>query len=280
MIDLFPKTQRPYFICSPSYDHKSSGVRTLHILCHALNELGQKAYIVPDSPQSGNYCTNPALNTPLIEGQNHNFYRQYLEPIVVYPDIVRGNPLNAKHVVRYLLAPAGAYGGDSAFTDTDNIWGALPSIAKKILRIPVSDPKIFRRKWDKYGNDSDIRHGSCFYSHKYEMHGNKLVDMPVDCERVCGTLDQVADILRQKEVCYLYEVSSILTEAGLCGCAVTLMRTEYFNQIDPSCMMGNVQWNDGEIVKESDDYLPEYTQHMNNFEVQLQEFIRDTQGMV
>ena len=42
-----------------------------------------------------------------------------------------------------LLAPAGAYGGDFAFPETDMIWGTLPSIAENVLRIPVSDPEIF-----------------------------------------------------------------------------------------------------------------------------------------
>lgn len=287
-MNLFPKIKTPYFIYSPSYTHTSSGVMTLHLLCHALNESGQKAYLYPDQKI---YAVNPHLNTPTVHDfpQFQNFYQHSnINPIVVYPDIVRGNPLNAKHVVRYLLAPRGDHGGDCDFPDTDQVWGALPSIADNVLRLPVCDTDIFyplikkNSDWEIISKDEVIlpkRSGSCFYSHKYEIFGNTLLEMPVDCESVSGTPQQVADILRRKEICYLYEVSSIITEAALCGCPVELMRTPYFNKIDPQCMMGNVKWSDGEIVKLCDDFLPEYKMIVDDFPSQLQNFINKTQGM-
>ncbi len=266
-MNLFPKERKPYFICAPSYTHMSSGVRTLHLLCHALNEAGEKAYLVPD--RLDGYATNPFLDTPLPLPQHQNFYGD--NPIVVYPDVTRGNPLNAKRVVRLLLAPRGAYGGDSVFAEFDQIWGALPSIAENVLRLPVSDTNIF------WGSKDLPRCGSCFYSHKYDrIHGNKLPDGIVST-RLEGSLENLADILRQSEVCYLYELTSVITEAALCGCPVVLMRSPYFNTIDPSCMMGNVKWSDGEIVKECDDYLPEYMKYIADFDDQLQNFIEKTQ---
>lgn len=274
MNNLFPEVKRPYFIYTPSYTHKSSGVRTLHLLCHALNQIGEKAYIYPDNPTSGSYCINPALNTPVLEAQYQNFYQHNLDPIIIYPDIVKGNPLHAKNVIRYLLAPAGEYGGDSIFPDTDKIWGALPSISKNVFRIPVSDKNIF------YPSTSSPS-GSCFYSHKYEMHGNNILDITEKSIRLAGSLDNIANILRNSEVCYLYELSSIITEAALCGCPVELIRTEYFNQIDQSCMMGNVKWNDGETVKECPDYLTEYNNIISNFwENELPNFVKRTQEII
>lgn len=264
---LFPRIKTPYYIWTPSYTHKSSGVRTLHLLCHALNEIGEKAYLVP-MVGAGEFAMHPHLNTPALNHPYESFYGDNF--IGVYPDIVRGNPMNAKRVVRYLLAPRGAYGGDAEFPATDNIWGALPSIADKVLRIPVSDTSIFY-------NDGQERSGSCFYSHKYEMHGNQLLDITKDSTRLEGSLENLADILRKSTVCYIYEVSSILTEAALCGCPVVLVRSRYFNKIDPECMMGNVKWSDGEIVKECDNYLPEYHHSMLSFWGNLQLFIKDTQ---
>lgn len=269
-MNLFPKQNIPYFIVSPSYTHKSSGVRTLHLLCHALNESGQIAYIIPDNPNG--YATNPSLNTPMLFPQYQNFY-QSQDYIAIYPDIVKGNPLEARYVVRYLLAPAGAYGGDSDFIATDQIWGALPSLAKNVLRIPVSDIEIF---YDTY----ELRSGSCFYSHKYEMHGNQLLDITKDSVRLEGSLEHISATLKTAEVCYLYEVSSILTEAALCGCRVELVKTDYFNSIDPACMMGEVKWNNGEIVKTCDDYLPEYQKFIDYFPDSLKDFIKKTQGML
>lgn len=273
-MNLFPRLQKPYYIYSPSYTHMSSGVRTLHLLCHALNEIGQKAYIIPDNPQSGSYCTSPALNTPLLQAQHQNYYQG--EFIAVYPDIVKGNPMSAKHVVRYLLAAAGAYGGDTTFPDTDQIWAALPSISGNVLRIPVSDPAIF---YDSRTVPLINREGSCFYSHKYEMHGNELLDITNNSKRLCGSLKEIADIMRRSAVCYLYEVSSIITEAALCGCLVVLVRTPYLKTIDPACMMGNVRWDDGEIVKKCDDFSSEYMKIMIDVTPQLHNFIQKTQEL-
>lgn len=269
-MDLFPKQRVPYFIVSPSYTHKSSGVRTLHLLCHALNEMGERAYLIQDKPEA--YATNPELNTPLLTTPHLEFYKDK-DFIAVYPDIVRGNPLRAKHVVRYLLAPRGAYGGDAVFPDTDQIWGALPSIADNVLRLPVSDPNIFYK-------DGSVREGTCFYSHKYEMHGNQLVSLTKDSTRLEGSLENIADTLRKSTTCYVYEVSSILTEAALCGCPVTLVRTDYFNIIDPACMMGDVSWDDGEFVNETDEFAYEYHKIVTDFWLKLAIFIQKTQELV
>lgn len=274
-MNLFPKNQMPYFIWAPPYTYTSSGVRHLHLLCHALNEVGQKAYIVPSSYTG--FSLNPALNTPLLSIQHQNFYGDNF--IAIYSDVVRGNPFNAKHVVRMLLAPRGAYGGDSIFPAEDQIWGALPSLADNVLRLPVSDTGIF------YPPDTltkgTLRVGECFYSHKYEIHGNqKLLDITANSIRLTGTLDRLADILRVSTRCYLYELTSAVTEAALCGCPVTLVRTPYFNTIDPECMMGDVRWSDGEIVKECDDYLPEYQKFIDVFPAQLDNFIRKTKELL
>lgn len=269
---LFPKTKIPYLIWAVPYDHKSSGVRHLHMLCHLLNEAGEKAYIVPNSYTG--FVLNPFLNTPLLPIQHQNFYEQNF--IAVYSDIALGNPFNAKHVVRMLLAPRGAYGGDTIFPDNNQLWGCLPSIADNYLRLPVSDPEIFYLPLEP-----DARQGTCFYSRKYEQHGQrKLLPITAGSVRLEGSLDKLADILRKSERCYIYEVTSAMTEAALCGCPVTLVRTDYFNKIDPQAMMGDVRWDDGEVIKECKDYLSEYKKILNDVPRQIDNFIDKTQGMV
>lgn len=284
MLNLFPKNKIPYFIWAVPYDYKSSGVRHLHLLCHLLNEAGEKAYIIPNSYTG--FVLNPALNTPLLPIQHQNFYGQNF--IAVYSDIAKGNPFNAKYVVRMLLAPRGAYGGDEIFSDTDQVWGCLPSIGENWLRLPVSDPDIFFDYRDGRQHPfrgisalAEDRHGTCFYSRKYEQHGlRKLLDITASSIRLEGSLEQLADILRRSERCYIYEVTSAMTEAALCGCPVTLVRTDYFNTIDPQAMMGDVRWSDGEIVKECADYMREYQGILHDVPNQICNFIEKTQGMV
>ena len=270
---LFPKSKIPFLIWAPPYTHTSSGVITLHLLCHLLNEMGERAYLVPNN-YSG-FAINPELNTPVIPIYHQNFYENNF--IAVYSDVIRGNPFSAKHVVRYLLAPRGAYGGDAVFADKDQVWGALPSLAENVLRIPVCDTNIFNQ--DFY--TSRPRSGTCFYSRKYEMHGNQpLHELTNNSTRLTGSPEQMADILRKSTVCYLYEMTGVITEAALCGCPVVLIRTPYFNKIDPEAMMGKVCWSDGELVKECADYLPEYQKFIDDVPNQIQNFIQKTKDML
>lgn len=266
-MNLFPESKVPYFIYTPSYTHTSSGVRTLHLLCHALNEMGSRAYLYPDNPVG--FASNPNLNTPVLI-QKPEWVNYYTDFIAVYSDIVQGNPLGAKKVVRYLLAPAGQYGGPSVFPESDMIWGVMPSIAENVLLIPTSDPNVF---FDTY----QLRQGSCFYAHKYDkIHGNELLPITKDSIRLEGSLEEIADILRGSEVCYSYEPSSIMTEAALCGCPVIAIRTPYFNHIPVTPMLGNVRWDDGEVVKQTDNYYAEYKTTLDSLPSQLKEFVRKT----
>lgn len=266
MINLFPnKGNRPYYIVSPSYNNMSSGVRSLHLLCHALNESGMVARM---APVGETFYVNHNLNTPVCAA-----WDQFIDPIVIYPDIIKGNPLGAKHVVRYLMAERGKYGGDKEFPETDQVWGALPSLADNVLRIPVCDTNIFY-------DDNQLRKGTCFYSHKYDkILGYKLLPLTDGMTRLEGSLEELANILRRSERCYVYEMTSAMTEAALCGCPVTLIKTDFFNTIDSTSMMGDVMWDDGEVVKKCDDYLPEYMKEIENFEGQLKQFIEKTQDL-
>lgn len=267
-MNLFPKKTRPYYIATPPYEYRSSGVMSLHLLCHALNEVGQVAQLAAiGSP----FFVNPNLNTPVA-----NTYRQFIDPIVIYPDIVRGNDLNAKYVVRYLMAERGKYGGDSVFPDSDQVWGALPSLADNILRIPVTDMSVF---WPPMAGHPRV--GACFYSLKYDrICGNKLLPVTDGMTRLDGTPEKLAETLRKSEVCYVYELTNVITEAALCGCPVVLIRTPFFNTIDPTCMMGNVSWDDGEIVKRTVNFKAEYETIVRQFWNEgLPEFIRKTQEL-
>lgn len=86
---------------SPGWDQNSGGCVALHKLVHDLNTLGHEAYILTDN-------TNPAYNTPT----GHHIDLSRNDVIVVYPEIIVGNPCNAKNVVRWVLNTVGKIGGD------------------------------------------------------------------------------------------------------------------------------------------------------------------------
>lgn len=96
-----------FIIVTPQFTNTSNGLRTLHKICHTINKIGGKARLV--FIDSGDpHCTtvslrdkswtNPDWNTPPLEQHEmHLIDTSY----VLYPEVMIGNPLGAKKVIRY-----------------------------------------------------------------------------------------------------------------------------------------------------------------------------------
>jgi hypothetical protein len=141
---------RPYYVCGPSYNQRSGGKVALHVLCHWLNAIGEKAYVIPFGDTRPT-ITNPYLITPLLSPEISAFFSaEDVDPVFVYPDIVVGNPLNAKCVVHLMLAEPGYFGGTKDFPPQDKVWSFSRAIAsmtrspENILNIPVTDVRAHR----------------------------------------------------------------------------------------------------------------------------------------
>ena len=115
---------KTYVIFSPPYDEIRGGSIVLHKLCHLINQQGRQAYIFPlfenfEINQLNYkkliplllrrtirwkfkpYRTNPKFRTPIVRSIAQ--LGNWEDIVVVYPEVTFGNPLNAKHVVRWLL---------------------------------------------------------------------------------------------------------------------------------------------------------------------------------
>ena len=104
----------PFVIVAPPYSLRSGGVMVLHDLCEALNRCGHRAGMVfahggNATEQNFSYAVS---NHPSLyrEGGDYHYFQDEQEAkqailygTVVYPDLITGNPLGAKNVVRYLL---------------------------------------------------------------------------------------------------------------------------------------------------------------------------------
>lgn len=127
--------ERKFLIFAPAYDPNVGGVVALHKLCSLLNELGAQAWVLRlfnNHLISRVNILEPALKvlkscvkelmfpyalsgqllTPVLEQRPKIFDDGW---IVVYPEIVLGNPLQARNVVRWMLHRPGYHTGATLF---------------------------------------------------------------------------------------------------------------------------------------------------------------------
>lgn len=142
---------------TPPYDDNSGGLIAIYKLAHMLNENGHvakiwtwnrlhdneirmingkvtKEYWIPkSSSQSTTECPFPLLEAT-AEDIN--------DSIVLYPEIIEGNPLGSKKVVRWLLNKPGAITGTSSYGFGDLIF----YYAEHFLPDGLNPRELFRLK--------------------------------------------------------------------------------------------------------------------------------------
>lgn len=114
-----------FIVVAPPYITQSAGIIVMHELCDSLNRLGHKAAII-FAQSSGQFgiSNEPNLFGPNLQWHplhHQNEFNDFIrDGIVIYPEIVSGNPLNGNRVVRYLLNIEGAIGGNSMEASKDD----------------------------------------------------------------------------------------------------------------------------------------------------------------
>ena len=97
--------------------------------------------------------------------------------MVIYPEVVAGNPLGAKHVVRYLLNRPGVFTGvgSEAYGADDYLLHFAEEfrpegVESRLLRLPLVDTTVFRPP-----SPPSARHGFMVYRHR---HRPDVADFP------------------------------------------------------------------------------------------------------
>lgn len=292
MKSLLPDlTRNPYYILTPNYTHDSAGVRCLHLLCHWLNRSGERAYVLtcgPESKAPANMDLLTPLLTPLIvEAHGQENYK----PIIVYPEVVAGNPLNARCVVRYVLNFPGLLGGDRTYDEKELVFGYSRTIAEvvgpgtPVLNIPMIDRSIF------HPGDQRPRSGVAYYAFKYrDVLRQQVFGLPEGAIEITKgrpnspTPKQVAEILRSVETLYVFENTALSIEATLCGCPTIWMPNPQLQKpiaIDELGWDGHAWGDTPEEIARAKASLPmassNYKRLINQFFMQLDDFISLTQ---
>jgi glycosyltransferase involved in cell wall biosynthesis len=227
MRELFSKRPHPYYIYAPDYRRTSAGVRVMHMLCDALMRSGHEAYV------TGNVL-NPELMTPHLTDEVVKLHRaQGLEPVTVYPEIVDGNPLNARVVARYLLNRPGFIEGSGKFGEEDILYAysrdlLMPGIPDdRVMMLPPFDLTVFC-----FPDSPEKRMSGkvCYYRGR---HGDLYIDpslLPPDAVEITAqwpaSWEEMADLFQQCETFYCCGSSALGAEAALCGCLCVVIVDE------------------------------------------------------
>ncbi|KAI9019163.1 hypothetical protein DFJ74DRAFT_676212, partial [Hyaloraphidium curvatum] len=122
------------------------------------------------------WATNPAYATPILPP-----WLPAEDGIAIYTDTVRGNPLNASKVVRWMLYFRGSHEADTKPPDRvpdDQIVACLkPSYCREFRARPTLPLFVFDFQLDFYLNlPTGQRNGTLYFAHKnrYEAGGKRL----------------------------------------------------------------------------------------------------------
>jgi hypothetical protein len=233
--------------------------------------------------------TNPSLDAPVIPFEFRDKWNSDgVVPIVVYPEVVTGNPLGGDCVVRWLLYYAGMLGGDKEF-DPECMYysyhaGMNPWVEdEKILCMPLVDRGIFS-DW-KTGD----RRGGCFYAAKYADHfGLPLLDVTDGMVEITRghegdqTPGQIAALFNRCEYFYTYEDTMLISEARMCGCPVVCLPNEKFKfEFSEKDNLGVAVGTAPEQLRWAREtvgmYRDYYQQGVYSFALQAKDFLEETQ---
>lgn len=228
---------RSFVLFSDSFDAQSGGAVVLHRLCDLLNRQGRRAFLWPkrrplfdpERPLRSAYRALkygerqwrrpfqvfPGFVTPLARPPDLN------GAIVVYPEVIDGNPLRANHVVRWLLHKPGFHTGRVNFGAGDRFFffqeafndPALNPDADNLLKTMFIRDDIYRQ------TNFGARSGSCYLLRKRK--GRKIVHDLSDSVLVDDlSHTQLAEVFNRVETCISYDPYTLYSMyAAICGCA-------------------------------------------------------------
>ena len=228
-------TNRRYVIFAPFYRHNSAGIRVLYDLQKWLVLAG--------------------YDTIVIAGIHGYDTTQFAEDIVIYPEVVAGNPLKVRRVVRYILNVPGKLGGTKHYAAHELLVAYSEPLAAhahgRILNLPTIEPFFCKTDGPKpklavyVGKGADLK-----------LHPEECIYITRDFP---SSRRGVATLLQQVSTLYTYDdFTAIELEALLCGCEVKVIQ------------------KNGEITNLQNSFLNSQITPIQDVKAQLHDFIEMT----
>ncbi|KQZ30769.1 hypothetical protein ASD50_17290 [Mesorhizobium sp. Root552] len=222
-------SKRPtYVIVAPQYCDSSGGNIFLHRLANELACIGERAVLWP----MGSKPRSLALDALHRMARRKSGYKMmpdtaarlahsddlHRNAIVVYPEVVMGNPLGAKRVVRWLMYPPKLRGTAASFGPNDLFFKVSDFSDDVGLTGGAALLQLFsvHPAYTDYGNKD--RNGTCYMVRK---QADKPILHDPDRDVCLDGLDHetIADQFNRCERFICYDEATIYAQfAALCGC--------------------------------------------------------------
>jgi glycosyltransferase involved in cell wall biosynthesis len=277
--------KNPYYIYAPDYTHKSAGIRLLHQLCSALNQSGYEAYVVANK-------LNGELWAPKLTEENKvAHYKANKKPVVVYPEVTRGQPMGLGVPVRYVLNYPGLLGGgEKNYGGNEIIFTFHQEYYPN--GIPLYLPFVNIKEVDSISaNSSRLKGSSAVYYNRYKPTDKELSSLGEECLDVSTSskfsFKEVLSILKSVEVLYCFETSAIMNEAYLCGCAVVLLENKKLTKLPEQLVgrgMNGLSWGKNpadveQAIATVGKARKQFIDELSGWQSRLKNFIEVTQSV-
>ncbi len=234
---------KKFVVVSSPFDENSGGRIALHRLCDLLNKSGEEAYLWPldnkvicfKQPlrsidyalrlvyrsvkrwiknEKYDYHTFDQFNTPIAKKSDLK------NAIIIYPEIVSGNPLCAENIVRWFLNKPGVFTGQVNYGENELYFfyqeafndESINPNRDNLLQTSFLRDDIYKKK--NFGH----RTGSCYILRK--GHNRKL-EHDISNSIIIDNLshENIVEVFNTVEICISYDLYTMYSHyAALCGC--------------------------------------------------------------
>lgn len=163
------------FIYTSPYDENTGGIIALHRLCHVINTATEhKAFLI------GHTWSHPFFKRlrykikkknilTVKDGWNTPVWSKRSFPkdvVVIYPEVVEGNPLNIKNVVRWFLHQPGFHTGKVVYGQNELFFkfnSAINDFQRTQCKLAEHELKVIYYPIETYANQHAVRDIDCCY---------------------------------------------------------------------------------------------------------------------
>lgn len=194
------------------YTPNGGGCVALHKLAHNIALCGEKSFIMTDS-------TNPNYLGERVTFEQAKELSK--EGIVIYPEVIIGNPLKANKVMRWILYNVRHTDDYGLFGENDLIYKYAEYFTLRREQPIHGELRAVELNLDVFYDRNEPREGSCYLykkvGHKPPIHPTDSIFIDSYAER--GGNKYLADMFNYCERFYSYDDATWLSiMASLCGC--------------------------------------------------------------